>query len=206
MVIEANRAFNLTAITDPTEMAVKHYLDSLTCCLAVDFTKTDSACDIGSGAGFPGIPLAMLFAGTKLTLVESHKKKADFLLRAVKELGLENCQVIAERAETLGQGSLRETFSIVMSRGVAPLPVMAEYCIPLVKIGGVFIAMRGKKGRREVADSLHATRELGGGESSILQISLGDAGERCLITVPKTAPTPARYPRRLGIPEKRPLT
>ncbi|NIM07063.1 MAG: 16S rRNA (guanine(527)-N(7))-methyltransferase RsmG [Armatimonadetes bacterium] len=205
MVVEANRAFNLTAITDPAEMAIKHYLDSLSCYLAIDYISIASLCDVGSGAGFPAIPLAILFAHTRFTLIESNQKKARFLQAVIESLGLQNCEVIADRAEVIGQGPFRETFDVVVSRGVAPLPVLVEYCLPLVKIDGTFLAMRGRKGGEEAGSSKQSFAILGAGDLEILKVTLGDAGERALITATKSHPTPLKYPRRPGIPSKRPL-
>lgn len=205
MVVEANRKFNLTAITDPAEMAVKHYLDSLSCCLAVDFAAVKSVCDVGAGAGFPGVPLAICFAQTDFTLVESNHKKAAFLERVVEELGLRNSRVIAERAETVGRGTLRESFDVVVSRGVADLAVLAEFCLPLVRVGGSFLAMRGKRGEDELSDSKQVFVILGGGRLSSVRLDIEGAGERVLIIVRKESPTPDKYPRRPGVPEKRPL-
>jgi len=205
MALEANRKFNLTAITDPAEMAAKHYLDSLSCCLAVDLSSVESVCDVGSGAGFPGIPLAILFPQTRFALVESNQKKARFLEAAIKDLGLANCQVIPERAESLGRGELRETFGVVISRGVAPLPVLAELCLPLVRIGGCFLAMRGRRGGEEVERCEQRFALLGAGKPEVLRISIAEAGERVMVTAGKETSTPERFPRRPGIPQKRPL-
>lgn len=205
MLVEANRKFNLTAITDPAEMAVKHYLDSLSCCLAVDFAAVKSVCDVGAGAGFPGVPLAVCFAQTDFTLVESNRKKAAFLERVVGELGLKNCRAIPERAETVGRGALREGFDVVVSRGVADLAVLAEFCLPLVRVGGSFLAMRGKRGEDELSERKHVFVILGGGILESVRLEIDGAGERVLIIVRKESPMPEKYPRRPGMPEKRPL-
>jgi 16S rRNA (guanine527-N7)-methyltransferase len=205
MVLEANRRFNLTAITDSAEMAVKHYLDALSCCLAVDFSKVEIVCDVGSGAGFPAMPLAILFPQVSFTLLESNQKKASFLLTAMEGLCLSNCRVIADRAENVGRGEMRETFQVVVSRGVAPLPVLVEYCLPLVRIGGVFLAMRGQKGEEEAAGCKGVFPLLGAEGAESLRIRLGEAGERVLVAAHKSKKTPEKYPRRPGIPQKRPL-
>jgi len=203
-VLEANKKFNLTRITDPAGMAIKHYLDSLTCTLAIDFSSLETVCDIGSGAGFPGIPLAIVFPKVKFTLLESHQKKAGFLSEAIAEIGLTNCQVRTERAEDTGRGELRESFDLVIARGVAALPVAAELALPLTKIGGSFLAMRGKMGEEEENDK-QTFDKIGGGEAREIAFFLPGAGERGLILVGKSNVTPEKYPRRPGIPNKRPL-
>jgi 16S rRNA (guanine527-N7)-methyltransferase len=205
LILQVNRRFNLTAVTSLPEMALKHYLDSLTCCLAIDFTAVDSVCDVGSGAGFPGIPLAICFPGTQFVLLEANQKKAGFLTECVAELELPNCQVITDRAENYGQGGGREKFSVVVSRAVAPMPVLAEYCLPLTRVGGTFLAMRGKEGASEANLYKQAFSLLGAGDTKVTTFVLDDAGERSLITIQKVGITPAKYPRRPGMPEKKPL-
>jgi len=205
LIIEANQKFNLTAITDAEEMAVKHYLDSLTCCLAVDFAGAQRVCDVGSGAGFPGIPLAIIFPQTRFVLLEATQKKAAFLTDAINELGLKNCEVLADRAETAGRGPLREAFDIVIGRGVSKLSVLTEYCLPLTKLGGQFLALRGKNGVEEAIACRAAIALFGGGETSLVRLNLTGAGERSIIIVSKRTSTADKYPRRPGMPEKKPL-
>jgi len=204
LILEANQKFNLTRITDPEAMAAKHYLDSLACTLVIDFPQLTIVCDIGSGAGFPGIPLAIIFPEIQFMLLESQQKKAGFLFQAIQELGLINCQVRAERAENTGRGELREGFDLVTARGVAALPVAAELALPLVKIGGFFLAMRGKN-ENNAEKNKHIFDNYGGQEAKESIFSLPGAGERTLILVEKIAITPEKYPRRPGIPQKRPL-
>jgi 16S rRNA (guanine527-N7)-methyltransferase len=205
LILETNKKFNLTRITDPAEMAIKHYLDSLTCTLAIDFPPLATVCDIGSGAGFPGIPLAIFFPKIKFTLLESQQKKAGFLAEAIAELGLANCQVKAERAEAAGRGELRESFDLVVARGVAVLPVAAEFGLPLTKIGGFFLAMIGKMGDEEERIK-QIFDKIGGGEVRKIPFSLPGAGQRALILVSKTRSAPEKYPRRPGIPNKSPIS
>jgi 16S rRNA (guanine527-N7)-methyltransferase len=205
LIVEANKKVNLTAITDAGEMAVKHYLDSLTCCLAVDFAGTQHVCDVGSGAGFPGIPLAIVFPQTHFVLLEATQKKAAFLTHAINELGLNNCEVLADRAETAGRGPLREAFDVVIGRGVSKLSVLAEYCLPLTRVGGQFIALRGKTGADKAIACKDVLCLLGGGETSLVRLNLTGAGERSLIIMSKNTTTYDKYPRRPGMPEKKPL-
>jgi 16S rRNA (guanine527-N7)-methyltransferase len=202
-VLAANKKFNLTRITKPEEMATKHYLDSLTCALALDFSAIKTVCDIGSGAGFPGIPLAIIFPEIAFTLLESQKKKADFLSETIADLGLDNCRVLAERAETAGRGELRESFDLVIARGLAVLPVAAELGLPLAKIGGYFLAMGGKIEEKEEYKQIFAI--IGGGNLIINKFCLSGAGERTLLLIHKSTSTPDKYPRRPGMPSKRPL-
>jgi 16S rRNA (guanine527-N7)-methyltransferase len=205
LIIEANKKVNLTAITDAEEMAVKHYLDSLTCCLAVDFAGAQRVCDVGSGAGFPGIPLAIIFPQTRFVLLEATQKKAGFLTHTINELGLHNCEVLADRAETAGRGPLREAFDIVIGRGVSKLSALAEYCLPLTKVGGQFLALRGRNGEDEAIACGAAIGLLGGSETSLVRLNLTGAGERSIIIVSKRTSTADKYPRIPGMPEKKPL-
>jgi len=205
LIVEANKKVNLTAITGAEEMAIKHYLDSLTCCLAVDFAGAQRVCDVGSGAGFPGISLAIVFPQTRFVLLEATQKKASFVTHAINELGLHNCEVLADRAETAGRGPLREAFDIVIGRGVSKLSALAEYCLPLTKLGGQFLALRGKNGAEEAIAYKAIIGLLGGGATSLVRLILTGAGERNLIIVNKNTLTSDKYPRRPGMPEKKPL-
>lgn len=208
LVCSHNRAAGLTAITDPVTSASKHYLDSITALLAVDFLPGQAVADIGSGAGFPGIVLAIMKPETNFLLVESNRKRADFLYQTARELALANVHVVAARAELLGNSNEhREHYDLVVSRAVAPLPVLLEYCLPLVRIGGTFLAMKGPAAEEEIPRSLPATALLGGALLRKKPIELpGEAGHRLLITFEKKLPTPSNYPRRPGLPSKRPLT
>ena len=163
--------------------------------------------DIGSGAGFPGIVLKIAYPGLQLTLVKSVGKKTDFCRHVVKTLGLDNVEVIQERAENIGQCSAyREQFDWAVARAVAALPVLVEYLLPLVRVGGNMLAMKGESGPAESHASEHALRMLGGHLRQLLPVTLpGVAEERYLVIVDKVAATPTRYPRRVGIPTKRPL-
>ena len=207
LLLEWNTKFNLTTITDHNDICVKHFLDSLTCLRFVPEQGSFSLIDIGTGAGFPGIPLVIINPSIKLTLVESVGKKADFCRIAVKKLGLTQNQVITSRAETIGQDQkFRESYDWAVARAVAPLPVLAEYLLPLVHIGGSMLAQKGGDVDIEISQSENAIKILGGKLDSVIPISLPNGmGKRTLIKIRKITLTPSRYPRRPGTPKKNPL-
>ena len=202
-----NARYNLTAIRDVEEIRTKHFLDSLTCLLAIRDIPSLRLIDIGTGAGFPGLALKIVTPNLHLTLVESVGKKADFCRHMVQKLELENVQVVQERAEVLGQSPIhREQYDWAVARAVAALPVLAEYLLPLVKVGGSILAMKGETAPAEVHAAEHAMHLLGGRMRQLLPVMLpGVAEERYLVVVDKTAATPPAYPRRVGIPARRPL-
>jgi 16S rRNA (guanine527-N7)-methyltransferase len=198
---------NLTAILDPEQIRLKHFLDSTSCYLAMRGSPMASVVDVGAGAGFPGIPLKIVFPSIRLVLIESIGKKADFLKHVVEILSLEDVQVLQERAETLGHAiSHREQYDWAVARAVASMPVLMEYLLPFVRIGGSALALKGESGPAEAQSALRSIQLLGGRLNQITQVSLpGVTEERFLLSVLKTAATPANYPRRVGIPAKRPL-
>lgn len=202
-----NERYNLTAIRDIEEVRVKHFLDSLTCIQAMRENPGKRLIDIGSGAGFPGLVLKIAYPNLQLTLVDSVGKKTDFCRHVVKTLGLENVEILQDRAENIGQlPNYREQYDWAVARAVATLPVLAEYLLPLVRVGGRMLAMKGESGPAESHASEHALQMLGGHLRQLLKVTLpGVAEERYLVIVDKVAATPARYPRRVGIPSKRPL-
>jgi len=202
-----NTKHNLTAIKDPENVRVKHFLDSLSAYLAMRGSIMGRVIDIGTGAGFPGLPLKILCPNIKLTLVESIGKKADFCRHLLKVLALEGVEVIQIRAETLGQNEdHREKYDWALARAVALLPILLEYLLPLVKVGGRILAMKGESGPVEVHAAEKAIKMLGGHLRQLLPVTLpGVADERYLVVVDKVAATPEKYPRREGIPAKRPL-
>ncbi len=207
LLLEWNARFNLTAIRDPEEIAIKHFLDSLTCLIALRDTPSERLIDVGTGAGFPGIPLKIVCPAMRLTLVESVGKKADFLRHTVKALGLEGISVVQERAETVGQLSAhREHYDWAVGRAVAVMAVLAEYLLPLVKLGGKVLAMKGENGPAEAHAAEHSMRLMGGHLRQLIPITLPKVVEqRYLIVVDKVAATPQVYPRRVGIPTRKPL-
>lgn len=206
-LVEWNSRFNLTAIRSPEEIRIKHFLDSLTCLLAMRDTPLERLIDIGSGAGFPGIPLKIIYPKMHLALVESVGKKADFCRHVVKMLDLIDVEVLQERAEVLGQSQeYRERYDWAVARAVAILPVLAEYLLPLVRMGGNMLAMKGESGPAEAHSAEGAIRLLGGHLRQLVPVTLpGVAEERYLVVVSKVAATPSAYPRRVGVPAKNPL-
>jgi len=207
-LIEWNKKFNLTAITDPQEIKIKHFEDSLTLSDAYDFSKKDiSVLDIGTGAGFPGIPLKMVFPNIQLTLLDSVNKKIEFLKHIVEKLGLDGIKIVWARAEDFATDN-RDKYDVVVCRALAPLAVASELCLPFVKIGGVFLAMKGKNADNEIAESKNALSVLGGEIMRVVNVSIGedpDKIERDIIVIGKKNRTPREYPRKAGIPKKRPL-
>jgi 16S rRNA (guanine527-N7)-methyltransferase len=204
---EWNTRFNLTAIQEPEKIRTKHFLDSLTCLLAMRDTPMDKIIDVGTGAGFPGLPIKILYPRMQLTLVESVRKKVDFLYHIVQTLGLEGVEILNERVETIGQIDLhRQRYDWAIARAVAVMPVLMEYLIPLVRVGGAAIAMKGVNAPAEVQTSESAIQILGGHLRKLIPVMLpGVADERYLIVIDKIAATPPAYPRRAGIPAKKPL-
>jgi 16S rRNA (guanine527-N7)-methyltransferase len=206
-LVDWNTRFNLTAIRDPQEIHIKHFMDSLTCLLAMRETFTGKLIDIGTGAGFPGIPLKIILPKMQLTLLESVGKKAEFCRHVVKILDLQGVEVVQERAEALGQDpAYRERYDWAVARAVAILPVLAEYLLPLVRVGGGMLAMKGESGPAEAHSAEHALRVLGGHLRQLMPVTLpGVAEERYLVVIDKVAATPSGYPRKVGVPAKRPL-
>lgn len=206
-LLEWNEKFNLTAIRKPEEIRSKHFLDSLTVLQGFKEPKPVRMIDIGTGAGFPGIPLKIAYPHLRLTLVESVGKKADFCRHMVEVLHLERVDVLQARAEDLGQlTGQREVYDLAVARAVAALPVLAEYLLPLVKVGGRMIAQKGESAPAEVHAAEHAVKVLGGRVQQLKSIILpGVADERFLVIIDKIATTPSMYPRRAGLAAKRPL-
>ncbi|MEE8443148.1 MAG: 16S rRNA (guanine(527)-N(7))-methyltransferase RsmG [Dehalococcoidia bacterium] len=208
-LIAWNRRVNLTAITEPVEIERLHFLDSLTVALALPQAVLAGGriLDVGSGAGFPGVPLKVLFPSLKLTLIESRAKRTEFLVALVAKLGLEGVDILTGRSEDLAHDApLREGFDVVVSRGVAPLRILLEFTLPFCCLGGQAILQKKGDIMPEVAEATGALGELGG---RLLKLETVPEevldGQRKLVVVEKVAPTPAKYPRRAGIPAKRPL-
>ncbi len=206
-LLEWNQKFNLTAIRDSESIRTKHFLDSFSCVLAWKASPPERLIDVGTGAGFPGIPLKILYPNLKLTLVESVGKKAMFCQHIVRVLGLEHVEVIQTRAESLGQSPQhREKYDWAVARAVANLNVLSEYLLPLVKVGGKVLAQKGESGPAEAQSAEKAMELLGGKLKQIIPVNLpGVADDRYLVVVEKVVATPPKYPRKPGIPMKQPL-
>ena len=202
-----NEKFNLTAIRDAEGIRTKHFLDSFSCSLAWKHNPPRRLIDVGTGAGFPGIPLKILYPSMELTLVESVGKKTSFCRHAVAILKLEAVEVVTARAEEVGQIPIkRESYDWAVARAVAHLPILAEYLLPLVKVGGRMLAQKGHSGPVEAHNAENAFRLLGGEMRQLIPVTLpGVAEERYLVVVDKIAATPPQYPRKPGFPAKQPL-
>ncbi len=201
-----NKIHNLTAIRDPQEAEIKHFQDSLTVLPYLPAT-TKRVVDVGTGAGFPGLVLKIMQPHLQLTLVESVGKKCKFLAHMVQTLKLEQVVILNERAEAAGQlPAHREAYDVAVARACAHLPVLSEYLLPLVKVGGQMLAMKGNSAMREVEEAQTAITLLGGAVQDICTISLaGVPDPRYVVRVNKQTVTPDRYPRRIGKPTKKPL-
>ena len=206
-LLEWNEKFNLTAIRDLEGVRTKHFLDSLTCALEMKTLPPNCLIDIGTGAGFPGIPLKLIYPNMQLTLVESVGKKATFCSHIVKVLKLDHVEVLSLRAEEVGQISKhREKYDWAVARAVASLPILLEYLLPLVRVGGAVLAQKGESAHIEAQTAEKASRILGGRLRHIAPVTLpGVVEERFLVTYDKIATSPRQYPRRVGIPTKSPL-
>ena len=202
-----NARFNLTAIDDPKKIRTKHFLDSLTCLLAMRNSPMERVIDIGTGAGFPGIPLKIICPVMRLTLVESVGKKAAFCQHIVEALRLRDVEVLPERAESVGSSTAhRERYDWALARAVATMSTLMEYLLPLVRVGGRALAMKGEGGPAEAQGAEGAMRLLGGHLHQLLPVTLpGVEDQRYLIIVEKMAATPDRFPRRTGLAIKKPL-
>jgi 16S rRNA (guanine527-N7)-methyltransferase len=202
-----NEKVNLTAITDREGIRTKHFLDSLSCLGAGRFAAGMRVADVGTGAGFPGLVLKIAVPGIRLTLIEATGKKVDFCRRVIERLQLEDVTVIHTRAEDAGQDPAhREQYDWAVARAVAQLPVLAEYLLPLVKVGGNALAQKGESGPAEAHAADEAIRLLGGSIRRVTPVELpGVADTRYLIVMTKETRTPPAYPRRTGLPSKQPL-
>ena len=206
-MLEYNEYVNLTRITEPGEVAIKHVLDSLMIYSDSLFKPGMKFADIGTGGGFPGVPLAIFCKELHVTLVDSLRKRTDFLREATAEIGLSNVTVIHSRAEDLAQRpEHREKYDIVTARAVASVSVLAELCIPFLRKGGSFLVMKGPAVEEELGQAITAISILGGSVHSIREYVLPlDADRRTLIRIDKNKTTPRQYPRKAGVPQKQPL-
>lgn len=205
LLIEWNEKMNLTAITDPEEIILKHFIDSIT--ILKNIENDAKIVDVGTGAGFPGIPLSIMRPDLKITLVDSLNKRLIFLQEVVNKLELKNVEIIHARAEEFGQNKkYRENFDIATSRAVANLATLSEYLIPLVKVGGKVVAMKASELQEEVENAKKAIDVLGGKIEMIEEFNLpqSDIG-RTVVIIRKEKQTPNKYPRKPGTPSKEPI-
>lgn len=206
MLVEWNEKMNLTSITEEHEVYLKHFYDSIATSFYTDLTKELTICDVGAGAGFPSIPLKIIFPNLKVTIVDSLNKRIHFLNQLAEALELDNVSFVHDRAETYGKGDYRESYDIVTARAVARLSVLSELCLPLVKKGGHFIALKSSKGEEELEEARFGIGVLGGKVLDTISYELPeDAGERQMIIIDKRSQTPKKYPRKPGTPNKSPL-
>ncbi|HEX6127677.1 MAG TPA: 16S rRNA (guanine(527)-N(7))-methyltransferase RsmG [Candidatus Limnocylindria bacterium] len=208
LLLEANRRVNLTRVVEPDDVARLHLLDALAALPLVDAAGADRVIDLGSGGGVPAIPLALARPDIEWVMVDSVGKKSTILAEFVAALGIGNASVLAERAEALGRDAAhRERYHLATARACAPLPVLAELALPLVRIGGALLAWKGPltDGDEEVRHGRLAIRQLGGGRLRIEPAGPATLGGHTFVVVPKQRATPTRFPRRPGEPSRRPL-
>lgn len=196
ILVETNKVMNLTAITEPDEIVIKHFADSLSLFKYVDVPENSSVIDVGTGAGFPGIALLIARPDLKITLLDSLNKRLVFLENVLNELGL-RAKTVHLRAEQGGQDkTYREKYDFAVARAVAALPVLSEYCLPFVKLNGEFIAMKGDLAAEELGQSENAIKTLGGEIISMDSFELFGRGERTIVRIKKISQTPTKYPRQ----------
>ncbi|MBW4839197.1 MAG: 16S rRNA (guanine(527)-N(7))-methyltransferase RsmG [Paenibacillaceae bacterium] len=207
VLVEWNEKMNLTGITEREQVYIKHFYDSISLAFHVPMGEMRSMADIGSGAGFPGIPLKICYPHLQLTIVDSLNKRVQFLQHVVNELGLSQVRLLHGRAEDLGrQEELRDAFDLVTARAVARMAVLNEFCLPFAKPGGLFVAMKGSDPKDEVKEAARSLFELKGKWVNTPEFSLPlENSERHLVIIQKTAATPKKYPRKPGTPVKMPL-
>ncbi|MCT4565171.1 MAG: 16S rRNA (guanine(527)-N(7))-methyltransferase RsmG [Maledivibacter sp.] len=207
LLIEWNKKINLTGITEENEVMIKHFLDSLTCLMTGVIKQDSKIIDVGTGAGFPGIPLKIYYEDIKLTLLDSLNKRIKYLNTVCKEAGLKNVELLHGRAEDYGMNpEYRGKYDVAVARAVADLSVLSEYCLPFVKLNGYFIAQKGPKAYEEVSKSEKAVSILGGEIIDTLDAKLPFTEiEHTLVVIKKVKETPKKYPRKAGTPTKKPI-
>ncbi|RHW36109.1 16S rRNA (guanine(527)-N(7))-methyltransferase RsmG [Lysinibacillus yapensis] len=207
LLVEWNEKMNLTAITDMESVYLKHFYDSISASFYFDFTKVESVCDVGAGAGFPSLPIKICFPHLHVTIVDSLNKRITFLNHLSSELQLDNVNFVHARAEEFGQNPVyREKFDVVTARAVARLSVLSELCIPLVKQGGHFVALKAAAGPEELVDAKKAIATFGASLKEEFSYLLPvEESDRTLYVFEKVKPTPKKYPRKPGVPNKSPI-
>lgn len=205
LLLEWNEKINLTAITEMDDVILKHFIDSITVLRYID--ENNSVVDVGTGAGFPGIPIAILKPNCEITLLDSLNKRILFLKDVIEKIELKNAKTVHSRAEDFGQSRAnREKFDVSISRAVANLAVLVEYLLPLVKVGGRCICMKGANADEEIDNAKFAIKQLGGKIVKVEKLNLpGSDMERTIVVIEKIGETPAKYPRKAGLPAKMPL-
>lgn len=209
MLVEKNKVMNLTGITEWDDVVLRHYIDSLSTAEIFDFKNFEGkVLDLGTGAGFPGIPLKIMFPNLNLVLFDSLNKRIKFLQEVIDELELDSIEALHGRAEEFGRNpSYREKFDVVVSRAVANISTLSEYCLPFVKVGGSFISYKTESVEEEISSSGKAIELLGGKTESIKHFTLFESDmERALVQIKKVKPTGKKFPRKAGLPSKEPLS
>lgn len=207
LLIEWNEKINLTGITDENEIMIKHFLDSLTCLMTGVIKRGSKIIDVGTGAGFPGVPLKIYYEDLDVTLLDSLNKRIKYLETVCEETNLKNVKLIHGRAEDYGKNvEYREKYDIAISRAVADLSILSEYCLPFVKVNGYFIAQKGPKAYEEVSKSEKAISILGGEIVDTIDVKLPFTEiKHTLVIIKKIKQTPKKYPRKAGTPTKKPI-
>ncbi len=207
MLVETNKKMNLTAITEFEEVEEKHFMDSLAIVSFFDMTKVDSLIDVGTGAGFPGMPLKIMFPHLKVVLADSLNKRVGFLNEVIESLRLTDVIAVHGRAEELARDeNYREQFDICVSRAVSPLPSLSELCMPFVKVGGYFVPYKTKNADDEINESQKAITRFGGKLTEKKELVFGESElHRCFPVIEKVSGTPSQYPRKNGTPQKKPI-
>ncbi|WP_054958295.1 16S rRNA (guanine(527)-N(7))-methyltransferase RsmG [Paenibacillus dakarensis] len=207
ILVEWNEKMNLTGITERDQVYMKHFYDSISLAFYVDLKKVGSLADIGSGAGFPGIPLKICFPHIKLTIVDSLNKRINFLKHVAESIGLENVELLHGRAEEVARKhGYRDGFDLVTARAVARMAVLNEFCLPFVKVGGQFAAMKGSNPAEEIEEAARSLKELRGALHKVHSFQLPvEESDRHIVVIDKKGPTPSKYPRKAGTASRTPL-
>jgi 16S rRNA (guanine527-N7)-methyltransferase len=210
LLIQWSQKINLTSLKTPQEIIIKHFLDSISCIKVFDKyidIEGISIIDVGTGAGFPGIPIKIVYPSISLSLLEAKKKKAIFLEKIVEEMNFQRVEILNGRAEAFGKcPDYREKYDIALSRAVALLSTLSEYCLPLIRVGGLFVAQKGRSYKEEIDKALKTVQLLGGELIGVENVRIPFINqERYLLVIKKIKDTPSKYPRKEGLPQKRPL-